>query len=68
MLVDILALSVTSTILFYLGYSFGENYKQIFPYLDKYKFVIFGIFILVIAIILIRKKIISKQQTGTLEE
>ncbi len=54
--VDLMALSVTSTIMFYLGYSLGRNYKVIFPYLNRYKFVILAIFILLVVFILTRNR------------
>ncbi len=54
--VDLMALSVTSVILFSLGYSFGKNYRQIMPYVEKYKLVIFIIFILLIVFLYLRKR------------
>ncbi len=63
-IVDFLALSVTSTILFSLGYSFGENYQTIIPYLNRYKIIIFGAFLLAI-IILVLKTRLSKKEDAT---
>ena len=51
MVVDLIALSVTSTILFSLGYSFGHNYKVIIPYLDRYKYIIFFLALAIASII-----------------
>jgi len=56
MLVDLLALSITSTILFSIGYTLGSNYQIIFPYLNKYKLIIFSLFILTVLSIVIYKK------------
>jgi membrane protein DedA with SNARE-associated domain len=44
LIADIIPLSITSTLLFYLGYRFGENYRLILPYLDRYKLVILALF------------------------
>ncbi|OHD64131.1 MAG: hypothetical protein A2176_00620 [Spirochaetes bacterium RBG_13_51_14] len=57
MVIDLCALTCTSLILFYLGYTFGNNYDTIIPYLNRYKFIIFGLFITAIIILIIRKKI-----------
>ena len=50
LIVDICALICTTIVLFSLGYTLGENYEQIFPYLDHYKIVIFALFILFLLI------------------
>ena len=63
LIVDIMALCITSTILFTLGYSFGKNYKQLIPYLDKYKFIIFGIFLCVLMIFFMRNKFKKSPQS-----
>ncbi len=60
LMIDILALSVTSTILFSLGYTLGNNRDKIFPYLSQYKFIIFGIFIMIIFSSLFYKKFKTK--------
>lgn len=56
MLVDLLALSITSTILFTIGYTLGSNYEIIFPYLNRYKLIIFSLFLLTVLSIVIYKK------------
>ncbi len=56
LIVDLLALVCTSTILFTIGFTVGINYKNIFPYLDLYKFSLFIIFILFIVFIILKKK------------
>lgn len=56
MIVDFLALSITSTVLFTIGYTLGSNYEIIFPYLNKYKLVLFSLFLLTILTIIIYKK------------
>ncbi len=43
LVVDALALTVTSSILFYLGFKLGENFRMIFPYLDRFKFVFIAV-------------------------
>jgi len=63
LLIDLLALCFTSTILFSLGYSFGNKYKLIFPYLNRYKIVVFSIFLLVIALIFLKKHINQKKNS-----
>ncbi len=56
MLVDLLALSITSTILFTIGYTLASNYEIIFPYLNRYKLIIFSLFLLTVLSIVIYKK------------
>lgn len=56
LLVDLLALSITSTILFALGYTLGSNYEIIFPYLNRYKLIIFSFFLLTVLSIVIYKR------------
>lgn len=56
MIVDICALACTSAILFYAGYSLGQNYVVIFPWLDRYKLIIF-ILLVTFIVILNRKKL-----------
>lgn len=48
MIIDFLALTVTSTLLFIIGYKFGENIELIMMYLSRYKITIFIIFLAVI--------------------
>ncbi len=60
MVADIIPLSITSSLLFYLGYSFGENYRDILPYLDRYKVIIFGLFLAAILLVFI-KRFISRR-------
>jgi membrane-associated protein len=60
MIIDICAATCTTTILFCLGYTFGNNYEMIFPYLNRYKFIILGIFFAVIFLIIIRKIILKR--------
>jgi len=49
--IDLAALSITSTLLFYLGFKFGENIDIVLHYIENYK--IFAFIILTIFIILI---------------
>ncbi|HON79064.1 MAG TPA: DedA family protein, partial [Spirochaetota bacterium] len=57
MVADIIPLSITSSLLFYLGYRFGEHYRDILPYLDRYKIVLFGLFLTAILFILLKRYI-----------
>jgi membrane protein DedA with SNARE-associated domain len=59
--IDLLALCFTSTILFSLGYTFGNNYKQIIPYLNRYKYIIFSLMVLAITVLIIIKRIKRKK-------
>ncbi len=52
--IDLVALSITSSILFALGYFFGENYRLIIPYLDRYKYMVFLVFIITALVLLKR--------------
>lgn len=45
LIVDLLALLITSAILLSTGFLLGTNYHTIFPYLHKYKIIIFAFFI-----------------------
>ena len=55
-IVDFMALSITSTILFTSGYQLGANYDIIFPFLNKFKIGIFIIFVAFLSVLLITKK------------
>ena len=61
LVIDVLALSITSSILFTLGYLFGENYRLIIPYLDRYKNMVFLLFVITIIVIIVRKLILIAQ-------
>ncbi len=52
LIIDFFALIITSTILFSLGFFFGENYRLIEPYLDRYKYVVFTIFIVIVTLVI----------------
>jgi membrane-associated protein len=56
LIVDFFALSLTSTILFYLGYSLGRNYQVIFPYLNRYKFIILALLIVIILFFIFKNR------------
>lgn len=56
MIVDALALTCTSSILFSISYSLGENYMEILPWVDRYKTVLL-ILIALAAVFINRKKI-----------
>jgi membrane-associated protein len=59
--IDLCAVTCTSTILFSLGYSFGNNYKVIFPYLDRYKYVFAGLIVTVIALFIMRNCFLKRR-------
>ncbi len=61
LLVDISALAITSTILFYTGYMFGENISLIKEYLADYKFIIVTILAFFVLILSIRHFFIKKR-------
>lgn len=51
MLIDLIPLTVTSSIIFYLGISFGKNYQAIIPWLDRFKLVIAALAALAVLVI-----------------
>ncbi len=55
LLIDFAALMITSTILYSLGYYFGKNYNIIYGYITRYNKIFFGIIVLIIFYIVIRK-------------
>ncbi len=57
LIIDLCTVTITSLILFSLGYSFGKNYEVILQYVNQYKIVIFVLFLSAIVIILLRKKV-----------
>lgn len=63
MIIDLCAVICTSTILFTLGYSFGNNYELIFPYLNKYKFIIAILLAAILLIAIIKKKYTDKRNS-----
>ena len=56
LLIDLAALTVTSTLLFYLGFKFGENIEIIMHYLNSYKIAVFVFFVLFVLIFIIKKR------------
>lgn len=52
--VDLSALTITSTILFYLGYKFGENIDIVFHYVKNYKIVAFIALVLIVLVIIFK--------------
>ena len=56
LLIDLLSLAISSSIQFYAGYSLRKNFRTIGPYLSKYKYIIFAVFILIILFIYLEKK------------
>lgn len=64
-LTDLAALTCTSAILFSLGYTFGNKYEIIFPYLQRYKFIMLGIIVMLIIILLIRRTIRGSHPTDS---
>ncbi len=62
MIIDLCAVTCTSLILFSLGYSFGNNYEVIIPYLNRYKFVFAALIIAVIALYIAKKALKKRRQ------
>lgn len=58
--VDVCALTITSLIQFTIGYTLGENYKEIFPYLNRYKIIVISIFFVIIIAFYVRKRYLKK--------
>ncbi len=56
LLIDLAALAVTSTLLFYLGFKFGENIEVIMHHLNTYKIFAFVSFALFVLIYIIKKR------------
>lgn len=57
LLVDLIALAFTSSILFYLGHIFGQNYHELFLLLKKYKIIVFSLFIAVLLLLFWKHKL-----------
>ncbi|MDA3900567.1 MAG: DedA family protein [Spirochaetes bacterium] len=57
LIIDLLALSITSTVLFKLGVMFGEDYASLFRSLNKYK-LIFAVIAVAIITIIVRYELI----------
>lgn len=55
MLIDLIPLTVTSSLLFYLGISFGKNYQAILPWLDRFKLVIAALAALALLVHLVKR-------------
>lgn len=55
LIIDILSLSITSIILFYLGYIFGQKYDIILNYVKQYKTILFVVLIILLVYHLIRR-------------
>jgi membrane protein DedA with SNARE-associated domain len=62
LLIDFCALVITASIQFTIGYTLGENFRSIFPYLDRYKLVIFVLFLSIIAAVVIKRRFFSSEK------
>lgn len=62
---DVIPLSITTSVYFYFGHLLGENYHALYPVLDRVKYVIFALFLLVVIFLLY--KAICAQRTGKKE-
>ncbi len=67
MLIDLIPLSITSSITFYLGIKAGINYRNIIPYLDRFKECIGITALIIIALLLIIYKVRKKRKSGLSE-
>ena len=63
-IIDLCAVSITSTILFSIGYTLGGNYSRVMPYLDRYKMIIFTLFILILLTVYTVRKF-KNRKNGT---
>lgn len=61
MLIDLIPLSITSSITFYLGIKAGSNYRDILPYLDRFKEAIGITALIVLALLYIVHRIRQKK-------
>ena len=61
-IVDFCALCITSSILFFLGYGFGRDIVILFAYLEKYRIVMFLVFIFTLLFFLVRRIILSSKK------
>ena len=57
MIIDVMALLICMSITFSLGYIFSSNFRNIFPYINKYKIFILIAIISIITFILLKKAI-----------
>ena len=60
MIIDLLALTITSSILFFIGYKFGENIGSIKVYLANYKIIVFIIFLIFVSAFVVKKNLKGK--------
>ena len=56
LLTDFAALTITSTLLYYLGFKFGENIDIIMHHLNNYKIAVFIIFAIFVFMFIIKKR------------
>jgi len=61
LIIDITALSITSSILFYTGYMFGENLDKIKAYIQNYKYIALVIILLALFYFVIRHLMKNKK-------
>ena len=66
LVIDLAALSISSTLLFYIGFEFGENMDAVLFYLNKYKMAAFTLAgVAVVAVLLVRRfAVCAAQQEG----
>jgi membrane-associated protein len=67
LIIDVIPLSITTSVYFYLGYLLGENYEKIYPYLDRVKFIILGIFLSIVSLVIVRS-ILKKNSTKIVKD
>jgi membrane-associated protein len=58
-LIDLCALCITSTIQFSTGYMLGDNFRDIFPYLNRYKLIIISLLSVFIVFMLVKNKFMT---------
>lgn len=62
LMIDLCALALTSTIQFSIGYALGDNFRDIFPYLNRYKLIILSLLTAVILFWIVKNRIAVADQ------
>lgn len=57
LLVDGIACLISNSVLFYLTFQLGKNYQTLFPYLKKFNFALFSLFVVTIIVFFCYKRV-----------
>jgi membrane-associated protein len=68
LIIDLCSVTTTSLILFSLGYTFGNNYEIIFPYLERYKFILMAVIVAIIFILIARNKVLKRKTSAASDD